>query len=137
MLEFPVYIRYRTEIFFMPFIDFNNRPKVQIWPGIEAALFHSDQTTMARVTINKGVEVPVHQHMHEQWTHVVEGELEFTLAGEKKTLYPGMSVYIPSNTPHAAIAREQTKVIDCFLPVRQDFVELEDKMLVEQTEPIK
>jgi len=36
-----------------------------------------------------------------------------------------IAAFIPSNTPHSAKAITECKVIDCFLPVRQDFVELQ------------
>jgi quercetin dioxygenase-like cupin family protein len=69
--------------------------------------------------------MPVHSHPHEQWSHVLEGELEFDIDGEKMLLTPGMTAYIPSNAPHSAVAHTQCKVIDCFTPPRQDFIELE------------
>jgi quercetin dioxygenase-like cupin family protein len=109
----------------MPYIDFKTRKKVKIWDGITATLHHSKQATFAHVTLEKGIDLPVHNHIHEQWTHVIEGELLFDINGEKKLLTPGMAAFIPSNLPHSANAITECKVIDCFLPVRQDFVELE------------
>ncbi len=109
----------------MTYIDFNSRKKVQIWEGIAGPIYHSDQATFGHFTIDKGSDLPVHHHHHEQWTHVIEGQLEFNINGEIKTLTAGMTAYIPSNTPHGAKAITQCKVIDCFLPVREDFVTLE------------
>ncbi len=109
----------------MPYIDFNSKQKVDIWEGIHAALHHSDQLSFAHVTLDRGCVVAEHSHIHEQWTHVIEGELEFNLAGEIKLLTTGMCAFIPANVPHSAKALTECKVIDCFLPVRQDFVELE------------
>jgi quercetin dioxygenase-like cupin family protein len=109
----------------MPYINFNQRKKVKIWEGITASLFHSAQATFAHVTLEKGAQVLLHQHPHEQWTHVIEGEMLFALNGEQQLLTPGMTAFIPSNLPHSATAVTLCRVIDCFLPVREDFVELE------------
>lgn len=109
----------------MPFINFTTQKKIKIWDGFSAQFYHSDQLTFAHVNIVQGAELPEHQHFHEQWTHIVEGELLFNLGGELKRLVPGMSAYIPSNVPHSAKAITDCKVIDAFLPIRQDFIELE------------
>jgi quercetin dioxygenase-like cupin family protein len=111
----------------MAFIDFTTRKKVKIWDGITAQMFHSQQITFAYVTLEKDADVLEHSHVHEQWTHVIEGEMQFEIAGEKKLLKPGMAAFIPSNAVHSAKAITKCRVIDCFLPVREDFVELENK----------
>lgn len=111
----------------MPFINFNTRKKVNIWPGISGSMFHSEQLTFGHFTIEKGAKLPEHSHIHEQWTHLIEGELEFDINGKKEVLTPGMTAYIPTGYPHSAKAITNCKVIDCFLPVRMDFVELEKK----------
>jgi quercetin dioxygenase-like cupin family protein len=109
----------------MPYINFNTNKKITIWEGITASLHHSEQATFAHVTLEKDSEVGVHNHIHEQWTHVIEGELLFDINGEQKLLTSGMTAFMPSGIPHAAKAITTCKVIDCFLPVRQDFVALE------------
>lgn len=109
----------------MPYINFKERKKVKIWEGIAGTLYHSEQATFGHFTLEKGSDVMLHNHIHEQWTHVIEGELMFNLNGEEKLLVPGMTAFIPSNVPHSAKAITTCRVIDCFLPVREDFVELE------------
>ncbi|CAG4997464.1 hypothetical protein DYBT9275_01781 [Dyadobacter sp. CECT 9275] len=109
----------------MPFVDFNSKKKVKIWEGITGALAHSDQMTFGHFHIDSGTVLPEHKHFHEQWSHVIEGELLFNIAGEELLLTAGMTAYIPSNVPHSAKALSACKVIDCFTPVRQDFAELE------------
>jgi quercetin dioxygenase-like cupin family protein len=111
----------------MPFINFNERKKVKIWEGITARLFHSEKITFGHVTLEEGAIVSEHSHIHEQWTHMIEGEMMFDVNGEKKLLIPGMAAFIPSNVRHSAVAVTTCKVIDCFLPVREDFVEMEKK----------
>ncbi|MGI8582904.1 MAG: cupin domain-containing protein [Chitinophagaceae bacterium] len=109
----------------MPFLNFNTKKRIQIWDGVDGAFFHSEQLMFGYITVIKGAVVPEHQHHHEQWTHLIEGELEFKINGEIQILLPGMAAHIPSNIPHSAKAIIECKLIDCFLPVREDFVALE------------
>ena len=109
----------------MPFVNFNTKKKLKIFEGITGLFAHSAKSTFGYVTLEKGVRAPEHNHAHEQWTHVISGELEFTLDGETRLLTSGMSAFIPSNIPHSAYAITECKVMDCFSPVREDFVELE------------
>lgn len=41
-----------------------------------------------------------HRHDFEEMFHLLEGEIEFTFRGEKKTITAGMTVNIPANAPH-------------------------------------
>lgn len=109
----------------MPYINFKTRKRVKIFEGINGSMYHSKDITFAHVTLEKGAVVSLHNHIHEQWTHVIEGEMQFDINGDQALLTPGMTAFIPSNTPHSAKAITLCKVIDCFLPVRQDFIELE------------
>lgn len=109
----------------MPFINFNTNKVIKIWDGIYGTLSHSEKQTFGHLTIDAGTILPAHSHFHEQWCHVLEGELEFDIEGEKMNLTKGMTAYIPSNAVHSAVAHTQCKVIDCFTPAREDFIALE------------
>jgi len=109
----------------MPFINFNNIPHSRIWDGIHGALHHSDALTMGHVTVEEGAVLPEHHHVHEQWTHVIDGQLEFTINGETQILSSGVTAHVPSDLPHSARALTRVRLIDCFLPVREDFKSLE------------
>mgnify|MGYP003549031776 FL=1 len=105
----------------MAFIDYNTKNKVTIFPGVQSAMEHSAQISYGCVTLDEGVIVPVHSHPHEQWTYVLEGQMEFTLNGEKQMLLPGMGAYIAPDVLHGAVAVTACKVIDVFTPVREDY----------------
>ena len=109
----------------MPFINFNSIPHLRIWDGIHGALYHSDKFTFGHVTLENGAILPEHHHINEQWTHVIEGELEFAMEEETRILSPGMSVHIPPDIPHSAHALTRVKLIDCFTPAREDFKTLD------------
>ncbi len=108
----------------MSFINYNTKNKVTIFPGVHSAMEHSAQITYGCVTLEEGVIVPEHSHPQEQWTYILEGEMEFTLNGEKQLLLPGMGAFIASNVLHGAVAVSACKVIDVFTPVREDYREL-------------
>ena len=65
--------------------------------------------------------MPEHQHPHEQITHILSGELEMMIGGEKILFTAGSVHVIPSNTPHGAVAISDCKVIDAFSPARDDY----------------
>lgn len=109
----------------MPFLNFNTKSKIQIWDGVKGAFFHSDKLTFGYLTLDEGTVVPEHHHPNEQWTHLIEGQMEFTIDGDTQVLVSGLVAHMPSNVPHAAKAITQCKLIDCFMPVREDFVALE------------
>ena len=109
----------------MAFINYNTKNKVTIFPGVQSAMEHSAKITYGCVSLEKGVTVPVHSHPHEQWTYVLEGQMEFTLDGETQLLLPGMGAFITSNALHGAVAISACKVIDVFTPLREDYRSLD------------
>ncbi|MBM3176936.1 MAG: cupin domain-containing protein [Bacteroidetes bacterium] len=106
----------------MPFIDYSKKNTVKIWDGIHGQLHHTQQLTCGRIYLKAGVELPEHHHVHEQWTHVLEGELEFRIGEEVAVLKAGMCACIPSNIPHSGRALTDCVALDVFSPYREDFV---------------
>jgi quercetin dioxygenase-like cupin family protein len=111
----------------MPLIDYNSKNKVKIWDGIYGQVHHSNGMTVARIIISKGVALPEHFHIHEQWSNMLKGEMEFVVGGEKHILKAGQTVLIPSNVPHSGMTLTDCELIDIFMPVREDWIELERK----------
>lgn len=105
----------------MAFINYNTKNRVTIFPGVHSAMEHSEQITYGHVKLDEGTVVPIHNHIHEQWTYILDGQMEFTLDGEKQLLTSGMGAYIASNVPHGAVAVTACTVIDVFTPVREDY----------------
>jgi quercetin dioxygenase-like cupin family protein len=67
---------------------------------------------------------PVHWHDEEQISIVVEGEFEFQVGNETRTLRPGDAVVIPPNVPHGARTYDNTCLeIDVFHPPRKGLLE--------------
>ena len=104
----------------MPFYNLSQRPSKEIWPGLTGQFHHSDSHTFGLIQIEEGAVLPEHHHVHEQYTYVLEGRLEFTIGGETQIAEAGTLSHIPSNVPHSARALTKVTVLDAFNPVRED-----------------
>ena len=98
----------------------NIKPK-ELLPGIAGYYAHGDSMTFGYVELKSSSSVPKHQHIHEQITYIIEGELDMVIGGVNCLLKTGMYYVIPSNTPHSAIANTDCKLIDAFNPAREDY----------------
>lgn len=103
------------------FLQLDDISEKELVPGFNARLLHTENMTVAHVTVTKGSSLPEHQHAHEQVTNVIQGELEMTVGGETMVCRPGTVVNIPSNVPHSARALTDCYLIDVFQPVREDY----------------
>ena len=80
---------------------------------------------IARVLLKKGAVVPLHSHVSEQITYILEGVLRLWIGEpeEEVTVGPGQFVVIPPWVPHRAEALEDTVDVDIFSPIRQDWLD--------------
>lgn len=69
-----------------------------------------------------GVHAPIHSHPHEQIGYLVSGELELIVENVTTRLSPGDSYYVPPNTRHGVITLTPCVLLDCFAPIREDFL---------------
>ena len=81
------------------------------------------------LSLKKGVLVPPHHHLSEQITIIMKGALEFTIQGQKIVVREGETLVIPPNVEHSALALEDTIDIDCFSPLREDWLSGTDTYL--------
>ena len=72
---------------------------------------------VCHIVLDEGSVVPLHSHPHEQGGTVIEGEIEFTIDGERKILYPGDSYIIKGDSQHGATAKTACKLFEIFSPV--------------------
>lgn len=108
----------------MPLVNYRDLKKQMIWQGIIGAIHHSEIATIAHIEVAEGTELPQHDHIHEQWSHVIEGKFEFVIDGTKYLVEEGMAVHIPPHVSHSGRALSSCKMIDCFIPVREDWKNL-------------
>ena len=98
----------------------NITPK-ELAPGITGYYAHGDKSTFGYIELKKGSAVPLHHHLNEQITYILEGQLDMMIGGVACSLTDGMYHVIHANVPHSAIAVTDCKVIDAFSPVREDY----------------
>lgn len=101
------------------------RETASVMPGgVERrVLSHGGSIMAVHFTFEEGVNAPVHSHPHEQIGYIVAGSLELYLEGHgTRTLVSGCSYYVPPQTPHGVTTLEPTVVLDCFTPLRKDFL---------------
>ena len=89
--------------------------------GFKARFVHSENMTLAFWDIEAGAILPEHSHHHEQVTNLIEGELELTVDGKTKKLGPGSVLIVPPDAVHSGKALTNSRVIDVFYPVREDY----------------
>lgn len=106
----------------MYFVNEDSKPARQIIDGIWARSFWSENIMLVVVDLEPNSVLPSHSHFHEQAGIVLEGKLEFTIAGETRLLQPGDLYFIPGNIEHSVnVGSIPAKVLDVFNPIREDF----------------
>jgi quercetin dioxygenase-like cupin family protein len=97
--------------------------------SITRRLVVGQKEMLGYVKLKKGAIVPAHKHLSEQITYILSGSLKFTIYGKDYTVNAGEVLIIPSNVIHAAVALEDTDDLDCFSPLRRDWLTGTDKYL--------
>jgi quercetin dioxygenase-like cupin family protein len=112
---------------------------VEFVPGLVFRPVVGNQLMANFVRYNPNTAAPLHTHEEEQITVVIEGELEFDLAGDLRIMGPGMAVVVPPGVPHGARTHDTSCFeIDIFHPPRRVLLELTQasgEHLAETAEP--
>ena len=67
--------------------------------------------------------MPKHNHPHEQTAVVIAGSIKMIAGGETKILKANEGAVIPPNVEHEVIPLEpNTKIMDVFYPIREDYL---------------
>ena len=91
-------------------------------PGVTAKIVSGEKLMFSLVTLEPGAVVPTHSHPHEQVGMMVSGTMEFTIAGETRTLSGNEMYLVPGGVPHAAKAGPGGAVaLDAFAPPREEY----------------
>ncbi len=105
----------------MPFHDIAAVIEKDIMPGWKGRFVHAEQTTTAYWEIAAGAApVPEHDHPQEEIWHVLEGELEVTIAGETQHAGPGAIAVVPPSTLHSVRVLSACRAIVVDSPTRDE-----------------
>jgi len=94
-----------------------------IAPGVTRKIMgYQSDLMLIRVDFDGKTSFPIHQHPHQQITHIIEGKFKATINGKSEVLGPGDSYVVPRNTPHGVESLKSGILIDVFSPRRDDFL---------------
>jgi quercetin dioxygenase-like cupin family protein len=117
------------------FVNLDSVPRVEFVPGLTFQPVLAQRTMTNFVSFEPHSRAPVHVHEEEQISIVIDGEFEFELDGEVRTMRRGDLVVIPSWVPHGAHTNDTTCYqIDVFNPPRRTLIEHADAQGVTVTD---
>jgi quercetin dioxygenase-like cupin family protein len=98
-------------------------------PLFERQLIVGQEIMLARIVLRKGCIVPMHSHINEQVSTILEGTLKFFIDKKEVLVGAGEILTIPPNMPHKAEAMTDVLAIDIFTPPRADWINKTDSYL--------
>jgi quercetin dioxygenase-like cupin family protein len=106
------------------FVDVEGIKPVEFVPGLEFRPVLGEKSLVNFVSFEPNTEAPMHVHAEEQVVLVTEGEFDFTIGDETRTMRPGDVAVVPSWVPHGARTGDNScKEIDMFSPPRATLIE--------------
>ena len=111
----------------MPALKLSEAKPIKVREGLTRRFVHGDNLMLVVIDFDNGpwaIPEPMHFHVHEQATYVVEGEFIFFCEGEPdQKLSAGDMFWVASNKKHSIQLLSKTvKLVDSFSPVREDFL---------------
>jgi quercetin dioxygenase-like cupin family protein len=104
------------------FSSFKDRQPVEMLPGITRQMLSvGEQAMTVYINVEKGREVPMHTHPHEQIGYLQSGRCRFRIGDEERVLEALDGYSIPGNVPHGVTALEDCVFVDVFSPPREEY----------------
>lgn len=88
-------------------VDWSAQTFSEVRPGIWGATVHTPQLTVTYYRYEPGSSWEEHQHPEDQVTSVIEGEIDFVVAGTPVRLSAGELAALPGGVPHSAAVGER------------------------------
>lgn len=106
-----------------PFVDSSSVQWTWLAEGVERQILsYGPDLMLVRVRFQPGAVGAIHNHPHRQATYVAHGSFEVTVGDMVRTLNEGDTFFAPADVPHGVKALESGMLIDCFTPMRADFL---------------
>jgi quercetin dioxygenase-like cupin family protein len=101
------------------YVDVNAIESVEFVPGLGFQPVLGERSMVNFVTFAEHTEAPHHVHAEEQIVIVLDGEFEFDIDGDTRTMRRGDVAVIPAWVPHGAHTNSTTCFeVDVFTPPR-------------------
>jgi len=105
------------------FINASEIPWETVGEGLRRRILGYDENLMMTyMDFKKGAVGSLHSHKHRQVTFVEQGSFEVHIGGVKKTLARGDCFFVPPDIEHGVVALEDSRLVDVFTPMREDFL---------------
>ena len=106
------------------FVKVDDIDPVEFVDGLVFRPVLTERSLVNFVHFGPNTKAPRHSHEEEQTVIVLEGEFEFDLDGEVRTLRPGDVAVVPAWVPHGAWTNDNTCLeVDLFTPPRKSLLE--------------
>lgn len=103
------------------FFDLSKRQKKDAFENVQIQTVYGDHVMLSYVHLEPNGIVPLHSHPHEQMGLLLEGECEFTIGDETRTVKVGDVWWIPGDVEHTVKNGDKyTLALDIFYPIRED-----------------
>lgn len=105
-------------------INLNDQIPLEMLPNVfRTTLAYNDRLMMCHFTLKKGSNIPLHNHKAAQVGYVIKGQIRFFTKDNNNILTKTGSSYIfDCEEYHGAEVLEDSDIIECFSPIRQDYV---------------
>jgi quercetin dioxygenase-like cupin family protein len=106
------------------YVDVDAIEPVEFVPGLGFRPVLGEHTMLNFVTFEENTEAPRHVHIEEQIVLVLDGEFEFEIDGDVRTMRAGDVAVVPPWVPHGAHTNNTTcREVDVFNPPRQTLLD--------------
>ncbi len=109
----------------MQVISWKNVENQRVNENITRKMFWGNHVMVTRWELAPNTPLPLHDHVSEQVTMVIEGSITLSFPGEEDCiLRVGDMIVIPSSKPHSAkVGPDGAIISDIFSPIRTDLIQ--------------
>ena len=98
-------------------------PAKEMMQGVMLRSASGANGTFGYFTMKKGVTVPMHSHVNEQYSFILKGSVRATIGDTVLVINEGEMVLIPANVPHSFTSLQNNTIdLDFFSPRREDWI---------------
>lgn len=107
------------------YVDVAGIPPVEFVPGLQFQPVLGEKTMVNFVSFAEHTEAPTHVHEEEQIVIVLDGEFEFWIDGESRTMRRGDVAVVPPWVSHGARTHDsKCREVDVFNPPRKTLLDI-------------